>query len=259
MATWNAQDYNQHSSQQAKWAAELMGRLGLAGGEHVLDIGCGDGKITAQIAASVPRGQVVGLDSSAEMLEFAVRSFGGVANLRFVQGDARAMTFDGEFDWAVSFACLHWVIDHRPVLRGIARALRPGGRVLLQFGGKDNAVDMVKVMSAVTARPAWAEFFGGFQFPWGFYSPDEYRPWAEAAGLREIRLSLVPKDMTHQGRSGLEGWLRTTWMPYIQRVPEGMRQAFLDEVLDEYLGAHPIDAEGLAHLAMARLEVEATK
>lgn len=257
MTQWNAQDYHRHSAQQAKWAAELLRRLDLIGGEHVLDIGCGDGKISAEIARSVPRGLVIGLDSSTEMIDFARRSFGAIPNLRFQHGDAQSLDFNAEFDRVVSFACLHWVIDHRPVLRGIARSLRPGGRVLLQFGGKGNAAEMVQAVSEVMARPRWAELFVGFQFPWGFYSPVEYRPLQEQAGLGAIRVELIPKDMTHDGRSGLAGWLRTTWMPYLQRVPESSRQAFLDEILDLYLASHPPDHDGLVHLGMVRLEVEA--
>jgi trans-aconitate methyltransferase len=190
------------------------------------------------------------------MIGFARKSFGAAANLRFLQGDARSLDFHEEFDWAVSFACLHWVIDHRPVLAGIRRSLRPEGRLLLQFGGQGNAADMVAVVSKVTARPAWSGCFAGFTSPWGFYSPQEYRPWMLEAGLAATRVELVPKDMTHGGRAGLAGWLRTTWMPFLQRLPADRQQAFLDEVLNEYLQEHAIDGDGKAHLRMVRLEVE---
>jgi trans-aconitate 2-methyltransferase len=258
MSQWNANDYRQHSSQQQKWAGEVLAKLSLRGDERVLDIGCGDGKITAGVAQCLPQGSVVGLDASAEMIEFAHREFSAVGNLRFEQGDARALPFQAEFDCVISFACLHWVIDHRPVLSGIRRALRPAGKVLLQFGGKGNAADMSQVVSRVTAGPKWAGYFTDFAFPWGFYSPEEYRPWLEEAGFSVARLELAPKDMTHEGRQGLEGWLRTTWMPYWQRVPADRQQSFLDEIIDEYLMRHPMDAAGLVHLRMVRLELEAT-
>ncbi len=83
---------------------------------------------------------VVGLDSSAEMIDFARQSFPTEAlpQLRFEQGDARQLGFVEQCDWVISFACLHWVLDHRSVLTGIRRALRPGGQLLLQFGGRGN-------------------------------------------------------------------------------------------------------------------------
>ena len=259
MNQWNPNDYHQHSSQQQKWAREILARLALKGHERILDIGCGDGKITAEVARHVPNGLVVGLDASAEMIDFARKEFPAeeIANLRFQQGNAQLLDFHKEFDWVISFACLHWVIDHRPVLTGIRQALCPGGRVMLQLGGKGNAAEVAWVVSEVIARPLWADYFVGFTFPWGFYSPDEYGPWLEEAGLVATRLELIPKDMTHEGRQGLDGWLRTTWMPYWQRVPADLQQQFLDEIVENYLQSHPMDAEGLIHIPMVRLEVEA--
>jgi trans-aconitate 2-methyltransferase len=259
MTRWNAGDYHEHSAQQTLWATDLLRRLDLKGDERILDIGCGDGKVTAEIARGLPRGTVVGIDSSAEMIAFARETFGSAANLQFQQGDARVLNFDAAFDRVVSFSCLHWIADHRPVLSGIVRSLRPGGRILLQFGGKGNAADMVKVVSDVMAHAAWKGFFAGFAFPWNFPAPEEYRPLLDEAGLRTVRLELAAKDMTQDGRAGLAGWLRTTWMPYIQRIPEDSRPAFLNEVLDEYLAFRPPHADGTVHLAMMRLEVEAFK
>jgi len=172
---WNPEDYSRHSSAQAKWASEILAKLELKGDKQILDIGCGDGKITAEVARSVPRGRVVGLDSSPEMIDFARKRFPAEAipQLRFQLGDARTLDFHEEFDSVISFASLHWVIDHRPVLVGICRALRSGGRMILQFGGKGNAAEIVDVISAVITRAQWAEYFVGFKFPWGFYDPEE--------------------------------------------------------------------------------------
>ncbi len=261
MNQWNPNEYHQHSSQQQKWATELLAKLALKGHERILDIGCGDGKITAEVAQHVPNGLVVGLDASAEMIEFARKEFPveEIWNLRFKLGNAQSLDFQEEFDWVISFACLHWVLDHRPVLKGIRQALCPEGRVMLQLGGKGNAAEVARVVFDVIARPLWADYFGGFTFPWGFYSPDEYRPWLNEADLVPTRLELIPKDMTHEGRKGLDGWLRTTWMPYWQRVPTDLQQQFLDEIVQEYLKSHSMDSDGLIHVPMVRLEIEAIK
>ena len=72
-------------------------------------------------------------------------------------------------------------------------------------------------------------------------------------------MELIPKDMTQEGRKGLEGWLRTTWMPYWQRVPADLQQQFFDEIVEGYMESHPIDSEGLIHVPMVRLQVEAIK
>jgi trans-aconitate 2-methyltransferase len=109
------------------------------------------------------------------------------------------------------------------------------------------------------AAPRWQRYFKGFNFRYGFHAPEDYRQWLFEAGLTPLRLELIPKDMLHAGEDGLKGWLRTTWMPFTEPVPQEQRDEFLDAVAARYLGAHPLDSEGNAHVKMIRLEVEAMR
>jgi trans-aconitate methyltransferase len=251
---WDAADYAKSSAAQQKWARELIAKLHLTGSERVLDLGCGDGKVTAELAALAA--SVLGVDNSPEMVALAEGTH-QAANLRFMQADARSLPFENEFDVVFSNATLHWVKDHAPVLAGIKRALVPGGRILLQMGGYGNAAQVVTAVDTVRSRPQWAAFFDGFEFPYGFYAPEEYRAWLIAAGLTPVRVELIPKDTTHADRAAFEGWFRTTWIPYTQRVPETQRAAFITEVVDTYLEQNP-STQGEVHVLMIRLEVEAT-
>jgi trans-aconitate 2-methyltransferase len=258
---WDAADYARNSSAQLAWARELMEKLRLAGHESVLDIGCGDGKVTAEIARLLPRGSALGVDSSDEMIRLARAAFPreSHANLSFQSADARVLPFDAAFDVAFSNATLHWVKDHRPVLRGVARALRPGGRLLFQMGGRGNGAEIFAVADEMIRAEPWKAFFTGFERPWGFYGPDDYAPWCREAGLVPLRIELIPKDMTQKGLDGLMGWVRTTWMPYTVRVPAQAREAFIREACERYISCHPQDAQGNVVVCMARLEVEAAK
>jgi len=258
---WDAADYERHSAAQRQWARELIDKLHLRGDEALLDIGCGDGKVTAEIAALVPNGRVVGIDNSPEMVGFAARSFGGRpgSNTVFLLKDTRELDFAEEFDVVFSNATLHWVIDHRPVLRGICRALRPGGRVLLQMGGRGNAAEVLAVMDNLPADPKWQRYFPEPVNPYAFYGPEEYTGWLIEAGLTPVRLELLAKDMAQPGKVGLASWVRTTWLPYTQRVPEEMRDEFVSHVVERYVQSHPPDSDGLLHVQMVRLEVEARK
>jgi len=258
---WDAEDYAKNSSNQQRWARELIQKLDLAGSERVLDVGCGDGKVSAEIAAHLPQGAVVGVDVSDAMIALAQQRFGAAShpNLRFQKEDAGRLPFSNEFDVVFSNATLHWVLDHPPVVRGIANSLKPGGKVLLQMGGKGNIADMLNVVNPLIAAPRWARYFENFGFPYGFYAPQDYAAWLPAAGLKAVRLELFPKDMVHAGWAGLAGWVRTTKIPYTQRVPEAEREAFIGEVVDAYLAQFPLDAQGNAHVRMLRLEVEAVK
>ena len=130
--SWNAKDYAKHSAAQQGWARELIAKLQLEGHESILDIGCGDGKVTAEIAAAVPQGSVLGIDNSSSMIELAQREFPAAQypNLTFQLADARRLTFDQQFEVVFSNAALHWVRNHIPVLDSIYKSLCRGGRIL---------------------------------------------------------------------------------------------------------------------------------
>jgi len=260
MTDWDARDYAAHSAAQQEWARELIAKLRLRGDEAVLDIGCGDGRATALIAERLPKGSVLGVDKSASMITLAGEQFppAGYPNLSFRRMDATLLELSRTFDVAFSTAALHWVDDHQAVLAGVHRCLRPGGRLLFQMGGGDNATEALVAVAKVIARPRWHDSFVGFALPCHFYGPEDYEAWLPRAGFSVARAELMVKDMRHAGRGAFVGWLRTTWFPYTDRLLADHRDDFLDDVAATYAAEHPPDADGVIHVRMVRLEVEAT-
>jgi len=258
---WNPNDYAQNSNNQLQWAQELRQRLTLQGHESVLDVGCGDGKITADFAAALSQGRVVGVDSSAEMIVYATRSYPSAQypNLIFACMDARALEFDLSFDAVFSNAALHWVDDHRAFLNGANRALHANGRLVISCGGQGNAAEVLQVFSTMATVEPWGRYLPNFHNPYFFCGTQDYEVWLRDAEFTIDRLELVPKDMTHPGKAGLANWIRTTWMPVTYSIPELERESFIADFVDGYLAQIPLDAIGLAHVAMVRLEVEASK
>jgi trans-aconitate methyltransferase len=312
---WNPAAYAANSSSQQAWARERMATLSLRGCEHILDVGCGDGKITAELARAVPDGSATGIDSSPEMIRFARQKFlratvpeprsgftpspglrgtsrqkaansGGRAlpsapgreflvppysrareqatqeafpNLEFYVMDARRIRFARRFDIVFSNAALHWVDDHRAFLRAAAGVLRQGGLLTVSCGGKGNAHDVFLALRSELRLMRWRPFFRKMAKPYFFYSPEEYRIWLGRFGFRVQSLRLAEKDMVWQGAEGFAGWLRTTWHPYMDRVPSQLREQFILAVTDRYLDQRPPDAEGRVHVRMVRLEMEARK
>jgi len=257
---WNPADYARHSQGQERWARELLGLVNLQPAERVLDLGCGDGRITAEIARLVPQGRALGVDRSAEMIHYAQQHFPAsqFPNLSFQQADAVQLPFDSEFDVVFSNAVLHWVKEHRPVLSGIARSLRPGGRCVLQMGGKGNGEEVAAAFDHCLRQPEWRPG-RTFDVPYGFHHPVEYREWLSDAGLQPDSVELIEKDMVHSTRQTFTGWLRTAWLPYSERVSTNRREAFLEKVTDRYLHDHPPDSSGAVHVRMIRLQVLAHK
>jgi trans-aconitate methyltransferase/uncharacterized OsmC-like protein len=254
---WNAADYNANASAQSAWGREVHAHLALRPGETVFDLGCGDGRLTAELADRVPSGRVVGLDADADMIRFARRTYGR-SNLAFVQGDLRTFALRGRAGLIVSTACLHWVADHEAVLRRCRAHLDLGGRISFQMGGRGNAEEILSVAAQVAAADSrWSAHLDPFPRPWSFYGPEDYETWLPRTGFRLGRAELCPKDMIHDAAEALSGWIRTTWLPILAKLPERDRSAFIDAVVGRYLGAHPPDERGRTHVAMTRLEIEA--
>jgi trans-aconitate 2-methyltransferase len=261
MYDWNAKDYAKHSAGQAQWARDLLTRARLTASDRVLDIGCGDGRITAEISRLVPRGEVTGYDLSADMVKHAAETFplSEYPNLRFMQGDASALPFDGEFTVIYSNAALHWIRNHRPVLAGIARALRPGGRCILEMGGRGNVVDVIQAFEELQRDPRWRHWFEGFESTYGFHGDDDYRVWLREVGLEPEQVQLIDKDMVHADTAAFEGWLRTAWQPYTSPVPPDQRTPLQQAAVQRYLERHPPDDAGRVHVLSVRLQVLASK
>jgi trans-aconitate methyltransferase len=255
---WDAAVYRANSSMQRALADDFLPRIGLRRDERVLDVGCGDGAVTARVAAAVPDGGVVGVDRSPEMVALARREH---PELDVRVADVAALPFREAFDVVVSFTALHWVLepDVPAALAAMRRALVPGGRLALQLPGAGNAAALFATADAVVAEPAWREAFAGFVFPWFFPGAAGYRALVAAAGLVPERVELLARDVRHAGAAGLAGWITATWMPYTARLPADRRAAFANLVAERYAAAFPPDADGTLHVAGVRLEVEARR
>lgn len=260
-AKWNAADYAANSAVQQVWARELIAKLRLHGDEHILDVGCGDGKVSAEIARAVPRGSVTGVDASRQMIAFAKKTFPATKNpnLAFRVMDARHLRFPPKFDMVFSNAALHWVNDHQAILRGAAAILKPGGRLVISCGGKGNAQDVFVALRPVIRQAHWRRFFRRMPKPYFFYAPQDYNEWLPRFGFKSGRVGLAPKDATYNGAEGFASWLRTTWLPYTQRVPEKLRDNFIAAVTERYIARQPADKAGRIHVRMVRLEIDAIK
>ncbi len=260
---WDPGKYKKHSQNQYKWAIELIAGLAISNKEKLLDIGCGDGKVTAKLAETFPGASVIGIDSSKKMIDFASKSFPEniYANLKFMHLDAMDVdkVFSGEFDLIFSNAALHWIIDHGTLLKKIFKALKPGGKLVVQMGGKGNAKDVFAVLNGLIESDNWKNFFSDFTFPYGFYSPCEYEPWLKEAGFTIHTIELKPKLMIHKNIDEFKGWIETTWFPYINRVPDEKRELFISMIAERYTEKFPPKKDERIEVVMQRLEVMAEK
>jgi trans-aconitate 2-methyltransferase len=235
MTEWNAKEYAERSALQKWMADESLALLDLRGTEHVLDVGCGDGKITAEIAARVPGGSVVGIDPSTAMIGFAREHFlGAHGNLSFAVGDAIRLAYRDAFDLVVSFNALHWVRDQSAALRGIRDALRPQGLAVLRFVSLGTRTSLEDVIEQTCASPRWSTHFTGHYAPYLHLPPEEYRRLAESCGLRVDRLDVALESWDFGSRAAFAAFAQVTFVEWTRKIPAAEQAKFITDVLDRY-------------------------
>ena len=236
MTEWNAADYARISELQKVMADESLALLSLSGSEQVLDVGCGDGKITAEVAARVPQGSVVGIDPSEKMIGFAKSKWGlsGQANLRFEVADARSMPFRQEFNLVVSFNALHWIAEQESALRSVHSALKPGGKAQLRFVPHGERKSLEHVIRETRESPRWAPHFQGFHRPYLHLSPEEYGALAEKAGLQVESVHVSDKSWDFHSRKAFFAFAEVTFVEWTHLLDESDKAAFTNDVLDSY-------------------------
>jgi trans-aconitate 2-methyltransferase len=260
MTEWNATDYYRQSGLQQAMAKEQLVRLTLDGGEQILDVGCGDGKITAEIAARIPRGAVLGVDPSRDMIAFASSRFSQPAhtNIRLEVADARRLPYRDEFDLVVSFNALHWVPEQGAALGSIRGALKPGGRALLRMVPSGRRESLEDVIEEVRQRARWAGNFAGFRRPYVHFTPEEYRALSEQAGFRVVRLHAEDNAWDFQTREAFVAFARATFVEWTQRLPKSEWDAFIADVLDRYQSVAADSPQDANTFKFYQMEVELT-
>ena len=236
MTEWNAIEYAKRSGLQAAMAKEVLALLDLEGSERILDVGCGNGRTTAEIAARVPRGMVVGVDPSHDMIDFASSHFGPaiVPNLRFEVNDARHLPFHEEFDLVVSFNALHWVPQQEEALRSIHAALKPLGAAQLRMVSRGERKSIENVIEETRSSPKWERFFEGFHDPYLHLTPEEYAKLAEQSGFRVDRIHTAAKAWDFETREAFLAFSSTTMVEWTRLLPDSEKVAFITDVLDRY-------------------------
>jgi trans-aconitate 2-methyltransferase len=235
--TWHGDDYARHSSLQAAMADEVLSRLSLRGDEQLLDVGCGDGKLTARIAEKMPRGTVLGVDASADMVAYARRQFGGGnwPNLRFEVADARELHFETRFDRVVSFNALHWVPQQADALRGIRGALKPQGQAQLRLVTRSTSTSLEEVAEAVRREPRWAAEFIGFSDPYLRLDAQQYAELAQSQGLKTLSSHSAMKRWDFRTEEAFFGFCNAGFGAWTHVLAEARRREFVEAVMQRYL------------------------
>ncbi|HEX9112693.1 MAG TPA: methyltransferase domain-containing protein [Terriglobales bacterium] len=233
---WNAAEYHRLSAPQFEWGQRVLSELHLRGDECVLDAGCGTGKLTRLLLQNLPRGRVVGLDLSSNMVmharhnlqqEFAERA-------QFVAADLVLLPFRDAFDEIFSTASFHWVLDHDALFRNLCASLRRGGWLHAQCGGGPNLARLRERVGSLAHGLEFAQWLGHFPEPWFFSDAEGAASSLRAAGFHDIKTGLEASSFVVPSSREFQEYRRTFVLHrHLDLLPEkGLRNSFVQQLAD---------------------------
>jgi trans-aconitate methyltransferase len=225
-------------------------------GERILDLGCGDGVLTAQIAETIAPGEIVGLDASSSMIATAQEKFKTLdtRNCSFHVQDctnfspeSKAKYLDGKWDKVFSNAALHWILRNpltrKNVLKAAYDALKPGGVFVFEMGGHGNVGEVYAALIAALVAQGYSAKEANERSPWFFPSTDWMRDALQNVGFEVEKVEIeyrptttTPKDAA--GNGGLEGWIRLMGAEFLADLDDAKRDDAVKlavDILDTFI------------------------
>ncbi len=240
---WNSEAYQRLSRPQFDWGQKVLERVPLRGDETVIDAGCGTGHLTAELLDRLPRGRVLALDLSLNMLQTARRELAARfdGRVRFVGADLQQLPFDRIADGIFSTAAFHWVKDHDRLFASLHAALRPGGWLEAQCGGGPNLARLLERAADLMASPRLATFFKDWQSPWEYASAEVAAERLRRAGFTQIctGLEFAPAELGG-AQQYTEFLAAIIFRRHLEWIPDAeLRRWFLQELASQAARDNP--------------------
>ena len=231
---WNGSDYARNSSVQLSHAERLLLSIPLQGDEKILDIGCGDGKITALLSKRLPHGAVIGIDPSISMITKAreMLKTRELNNLSFCEGAAEDFSLNAQFEHIIAIHVMHWIKDQEKALKNIYDHLKSRGHVHLILAPSKEGLPFYKALQKTCNM--WSEDLGGFINPQQVYDVETYRKLMVGAGFHVEAIQYVYHESVHESKEKLRDWVKQ-WLPHGKHLPAAKQDAFLDELMTNYM------------------------
>jgi trans-aconitate 2-methyltransferase len=231
---WDAGEYERLSSPQTRWGVEVLGRVDVRGDEAAIDAGCGTGRVTELLLAKLPEGSVLAIDGSRAMVEAARRRFAGEPRVRVERQDLLSLEVEELVDLIFSTATFHWIADHDRLFENLARAVKPGGRLVAQCGGEGNISRATKATKETMQEERFSDYFVGWRDDKYYADARTTARRLEAAGFEEVETWLHDEVAAFDTVDELARFLRTVVLGgHLEKLPREDRGAFAAAVAEK--------------------------
>jgi trans-aconitate 2-methyltransferase len=227
---WDGKYYKENSNPQEQTGLKIVDSVVFGGNERVLDLGCGDGRITSYIAKKVPQGSVIGIDVSPNMIQLAKENFAQIPNLSFKIADAATFNLDQKFDYVFSFSTLHWVEDLIAVFKNIKNVLHHNGKLIFTIGSNQDS-QMKKAFEVVCNIPKWKPHFEKHEDLYRSKTASELEELLESAGFENKTIEVFHRTALYESFDGFVKWLMAC-IPHNTGLPKEKALEFSKDIAE---------------------------
>jgi len=253
---WDGVEYRRISLPQYEINMAFLSEYNFAGNEKILDIGCGDGTTSRAMAAKIPQGTVLGVDTSSSMIAAAKQASNPV-NIQFQLLSAQKLNFSQQFDLSTSFFCMQWVPNKLLTMQKIYHALKPGGRFLMIVPMPHPHLPSIRQKLITTAR--WQNYFKDYVDPLIYINDCDYKLYAHTAGLEVIAYRVDVTPVIFPSYKDFFDFM-SQMTPHLSNLPTSEEKtAFMQELVNEYLKIYPTTANNTYQLNFNLVKFSAEK
>lgn len=218
-------------------------KLSFSDHDSVLDLGCGDGRITANIARTIPQGSVIGLDLSPDLIEFAQAEYPAsqYPNLSFQLGNAQTIEFESQFDVVTSFVTMHVILDHNNLLTNIRKALKPNGKLLSIFSQtrNDDYYDFFSCVRDFSQSSDWSQVCQSCGINYFYTNLQDYKSLLIQHGFKPELLDSQDDFFEFESFGEFCEFLEQHWITLMSKVPTDLQKQFIADIASFYLSKCP--------------------
>lgn len=246
--------YHRNSSVQWTWAMMSLDALEIEGNENILDLGSGDGKVTAYLSKKLPNGSIRGIDNSEDAIEFANKHFPqkDYPNLTFEIVDIHDLPYEETYDIVTAFLSLNWIVDVEKAILEIEKALKPGGKALIVVPNRISTVVREAWMSILNAEK-WKPFMHLLEHQ-NNHSIQEYSKFIEDAGLVPVKMRSVKTSIIFSHKKEFEHWVLAL-KPRLREIPKHLLHQLIDARIDVVGTIYPQAGDKRIYAFPEKLEI----
>ncbi|MBV1776139.1 methyltransferase domain-containing protein [Burkholderiaceae bacterium DAT-1] len=237
---WNPDQYLKYAGPRLRPALDLLARIDLEAPEHIADLGCGPGNVTACLKARWPDASITGIDNDPSMLAAARRDF---PDMHWQAGEVSTWSPDTPVDLLYTNAVLHWVPDHAELFPALLRTVKPGGVMAIGMPGNFRAPSHTLIAETVNAG-SWRDSLQHLLQAVPILELDDYyrilAPHAASLDIWETHYMQVL-----EGADPVKEWIKGSWLKqFLDALPEGEREAFEQDYAARVRATYPAQTDG---------------